>query len=89
MPIIRIGIICTSEEEIIHKFNPFCADMETGSIAHICSVNKISFLFISSITYTEDKNGVEIFENNCEMASLNSINLVEKILKIISEDINL
>ncbi|EGT3617566.1 5'-methylthioadenosine/adenosylhomocysteine nucleosidase [Clostridium perfringens] len=76
-------------EEIINKFNPLCVDMETGSIAHVCYANSIPFLAIRSITDTEDHSGVETFENNCQMASLNSINILEKVLGFISEDINL
>ncbi|MDZ5253623.1 5'-methylthioadenosine/adenosylhomocysteine nucleosidase [Clostridium sp. LIBA-8841] len=76
-------------EEIIHNFNPICVDMETGSIAHVCYVNKIPFLAIRSITDTENESGIEVFENNCEMASLNSIEIVKKILEFISQDINL
>lgn len=76
-------------EEIIHNFNPLCVDMETGSIAHVCYVNKIPFLAVRSITDTENESGIEVFENNCEIASLNSIKIVEKILEFISEDINL
>lgn len=67
-------------KEIIEKFNPLCVDMETGSVAHVCYVNKIPFLAIRSITDTETECGVDVFEENCTLASKNSIEVLKKIL---------
>lgn len=69
--------------EIINKYNPLCVDMESASIAHVCHVNNIPFLAIRSITDTPTQSGIEIFEDNCVSVSINSINILEKMLESI------
>lgn len=69
--------------EIIDKYDPLCVDMETASVAHVCYVNKIPFVAVRSITDTENESGIEVFEDNCVSAANNSIDIVEKMLKII------
>lgn len=70
-------------DKIITKYNPLCVDMETASIAHVCYVNKIPFIAIRSISDTEDESGTEAFEKNCGSVSLNSINVLKKILEMV------
>lgn len=67
-------------KEIIERLNPLCVDMETGSVAHVCYVNKIPFIAIRSITDTENECGVDVFEENCTLASRNSIEVLKTIL---------
>ncbi len=57
-------------EEINEQFAPLTVDMETGSIAHVCYVNRIPFIAIRSITDTPSRSGSEYFEENCEKASV-------------------
>lgn len=57
-------------DEINAKFIPLTVDMETGSIAHVCYVNRIPFITIRSITDTPSHSGSEYFEENCEKASV-------------------
>lgn len=71
--------------KIIDEHNPLCVDMETASIAHVCYANRIPFYAIRTITDTEEHNGNETFEENCEIASLKSI----KILKLMLDKITL
>lgn len=71
----------SGRKEIINKYNPLCVDMETGSIAHVCYVNRIPFIAIRSITDTEDESGIDVFKNNCESVSQNSINVLKKMLE--------
>lgn len=68
-------------EAIITKYNPLCVDMESASIAHVCYANRIPFIAIRSITDTEDEPGQEVFEENVVSASINSIEVVKKILE--------
>lgn len=56
-------------EGINQDFSPLSVDMETGSIAHVCYVNKIPFVSIRTITDTPDHGGSEQFELNCEKAA--------------------
>jgi len=85
---IVFGTIVTGEafidkvgrEKIIKEFHPLCVDMETSAVAHVCYANEIPFIAIRSITDTEDKSGIGTFEENCEIASKNSINVLEKLL---------
>ncbi|MBR4083169.1 MAG: 5'-methylthioadenosine/S-adenosylhomocysteine nucleosidase [Lachnospiraceae bacterium] len=57
-------------DEINAQFGPLTVDMETGSIAHVCYVNKVPFIAIRSITDTPSHSGSEYFEKNCEKASI-------------------
>lgn len=84
----HIGRIITGEafithnerDHLIESFNPLCVDMESASVAHVCYVNSIPFIVIRSISDNADENGSENFENNGEIAALNSINLAEKLI---------
>lgn len=85
----HIGKIITGEafithnerESLIEIFNPLCVDMESASVAHTCYVNNIPFIVIRSISDSADENGLETFESNIEMVALNSIKLVEGLIK--------
>lgn len=57
-------------DKIISKFNPLCVDMETGSIAHVCYVNKVPFLAIRTITDTAEHSGSANYEDNLVEAVL-------------------
>ena len=91
----HIGRIITGEAfitdnergSLIKNFNPLCVDMESASVAHTCYVNNIPFIVIRSMSDDADENGSELFENNIEMAALNSIKLVERLIKKIGENI--
>lgn len=84
-----IGRIITGEafvthnerESLIENFNPLCVDMESASVAHTCYVNNIPFIVIRSMSDNADENGSDTFESNIEMAALNSIKLVEELIK--------
>lgn len=84
-----VGRIITGEsfithkerESLIEKFNPLCVDMESASVAHTCYVNNIPFIVIRSMSDDAAENATEMFETNMEMAALNSIKLVEGLIK--------
>ena len=57
-------------DEINAQFAPLTVDMETGSIAHACYVNRVPFIAIRSITDTPSHSGSEYFEVNCEKAAI-------------------
>ncbi|MBZ9635197.1 5'-methylthioadenosine/adenosylhomocysteine nucleosidase [Clostridium sp. FP1] len=88
----HVGRIITGEafitnnerESLIEKFNPLCVDMESASVAHTCYVNNIPFIIIRSVSDAANENASETFAINIEMAALNSIKLVEEIIKGLS-----
>ncbi|MBZ9623803.1 5'-methylthioadenosine/adenosylhomocysteine nucleosidase [Clostridium sp. FP2] len=88
----HVGRIITGEafitnnerESLIEKFNPLCVDMESASVAHTCYVNNIPFIIIRSVSDGANENASETFAINIEMAALNSIKLVEEIIKGLS-----
>ncbi len=59
----------TGRETINEKHQPLSVDMETGSVAHVCYVNKIPFIAIRTITDTPTHHGIENFDTNCTQAS--------------------
>ena len=67
--------------EINRKFAPLSVDMETVSIAHVCYVNNIPFLSVRTVTDTAEHKGIENFEQNCEVASGRSAQIVIGILE--------
>ena len=73
-------ITSNGRKEIIEEHDPLCVDMETTSIAHVCYANKIPFYAIRTITDTEEYSGNNTFEENYEMASLKSINILKDLL---------
>ncbi|MCB2299278.1 5'-methylthioadenosine/S-adenosylhomocysteine nucleosidase [Clostridium tagluense] len=88
----HVGRIITGEafitnnerESLIEKFNPICVDMESASVAHTCYVNNIPFIIIRSVSDGANENASETFAINIEMAALNSIKLVEELIKGLS-----
>lgn len=77
-PRVHLGRMVTGEqfiaenlrENIVERFDPLSVDMETGSIAHVCYVNRVLFIAIRSITDTADHQGMENFEVNCAKAAV-------------------
>ncbi|MBM7613750.1 5'-methylthioadenosine/adenosylhomocysteine nucleosidase [Alkaliphilus hydrothermalis] len=89
----HIGRIITGEAFITEKerdllieaFEPLCVDMESASFAHVCYANSIPFLVIRSISDLANEDGSDSFEKNMEVAALNSIILVEEIIKRVNK----
>lgn len=85
----HVGRIITGEafithkerQSLIEKFNPLCVDMESASVAHTCYVNNIPFIVIRAMSDNANENGSETFEHNTETAALNSIMVVEGLIK--------
>ena len=73
-------------KEINEMFAPLTVDMETGSIAHVCYVNKIPFISIRSVTDTETHSGIDNFEANCEKASIIAKNITVSLLEEIKNN---
>jgi adenosylhomocysteine nucleosidase len=72
--------------DIINQiFKPLCVDMETAAIAHVCYANKIPFIAIRSVSDTEESSGEGNFSKYCDLAAKNSFNVVELLLKHISQ----
>lgn len=57
-------------KEINNKFAPFCVDMETAAVAHVCYAFDIPFISIRSITDDEEHSGADNFEKNCQAAAV-------------------
>ncbi|NLZ48577.1 MAG: 5'-methylthioadenosine/adenosylhomocysteine nucleosidase [Clostridiales bacterium] len=72
--------------DLIERFNPLCVDMESASVAHVCYANSVPFLIIRSISDSADESGAEDFEINMAKAALNSLELVQLLLKALSKD---
>ncbi|MEG0774771.1 5'-methylthioadenosine/adenosylhomocysteine nucleosidase [Clostridium sp.] len=68
-------------DSLIERFDPLCVDMESASVAHTCYVNNIPFIVIRSMSDNADENGSETFKNNMEVAALNSIKLIEGLIR--------
>ena len=86
---IHFGTVVTGEqfidnsarEKIIEAYHPLSVDMESAAAAHVCYVNRIPFLSIRTITDTPLQEGIDVFEKNCEQASLLSEKIVLALLE--------
>ena len=74
-------------QQIIDKFNPLSVDMETGSIAHVCYVNKIPFISIRTVTDTAEHSGSRTFEENLKEASKIAKEVTKAVLMEMRKDI--
>ena len=72
--------------EILERFAPLSADMETAAAAHVCYVNQVPFLALRTITDTARRSGVETFEENCRRASEIARDLTLLVLEELKED---
>lgn len=68
-------------DEINIKYTPLSVDMETGSIAHVCYVNRVPFIAIRAITDSPIHSGAENFDINCEKSSEIAKDIVIQLLK--------
>ena len=68
-------------QQIIDKFNPLSVDMETGSIAHVCYVNKIPFIAIRTVTDTAEYSGTATFEENLRDSSKIAMEVTKALLQ--------
>ena len=76
----EIFITENGRKEIIEKYNPMCVDMETGSIAHVCHVNKMPFAAIRSMSDSPQESGEDVFAKYCGDAALKSIKVLKRYL---------
>ncbi len=74
-------IIDEGRKRIIEKYEPLCVDMETAAAAHVCYVNGVPFLAVRSVTDTENEPGFGSFYANVKKASVNSFNIIMKVLE--------
>lgn len=74
-------ITVNERHRLIESFKPLCVDMESAGVAHVCYANDVPFLVIRSISDFANEDGPESFENNMETASLNSLHIVEELVK--------
>lgn len=89
--LLRFGTIVSGEqfiensarEDIRRRFAPLAADMETAACAHVCYVNAIPFLSVRTVTDTQEEQGIEVFEQNCEKASRIAAKTAAEILALL------
>lgn len=70
--------------EIMKKYAPLSADMETAAIAHVCHVNRIPFIAVRTITDDAFHRGSGRFEENCARASSRAKNMTIRLLEEIA-----
>ena len=84
----RIGTIATGDQFIATKeqkdwirehFEAIAAEMEGGSIGHVCYVNQIPFLILRSISDSE--GGAMDYQTFAEKAAIQSIDVVIRFIK--------
>ena len=86
---VKFGSLVTGEQfieegerrRLREEFSPLAVDMETAAAAHVCYVNKTPSLAVRTITDTEQEDGQENFELNCEQAAARAKDMVRLILE--------
>lgn len=62
-------LVDEDRQRIMDIYAPLSVDMETASIAHVCYVNRISFIAVRCIADTAECSRIEYFEENSQKAS--------------------
>lgn len=84
----RVGTIATGDQFIAtdekrvwirNHFDAIAAEMEGGSIGHVCYVNKVPFLILRSISDSE--GGAMDYETFAEKAAIQSIDVVVEFIQ--------
>lgn len=95
-PLLVIGRIATGDtfvanknkiKQIYKEFKCQAVDMESGSIAQVCTINKVSFAIVKSISDKANSSAEIDFEKFLKTASQNSFNLVKNFLSSLDEKI--
>lgn len=68
-------------KELRDYFKGDCVDMETAAFAHVCEINKISYLAIRSISDKADNSAEVDFNEFLPIAAKNSYKLVKGLIK--------
>lgn len=73
----------TAREKIIKEFNPACVEMEGAAVAQVCTLNKIPFLILRSMSDTAGKDKIAkiSYDVFSAQAAKNSSMLVLEMLK--------
>ena len=71
-------------EEIKSTVNPLGVDMETASVAQVCTSAKVRFLALRTVTDTPKERGINAFEKNLEMATVNQGKVLEHIFNVLA-----
>ena len=70
-------------EEIVSNFNAIAVEMEGASVAQVCSMNKIPFAILRTISDNADENALVDFQSVLDKASHDEFLILSNLLKII------
>ena len=73
----------SNREELIKRYHPLSADMETAAFAHVCYVNQVPFFCARGISDNASGSGLSEFEKNAHMASRRAFEAVKAVLPLI------
>lgn len=85
---IKLGVVATGDifciepwmkDKINAKFNADVVDMECAAIAQVCYLDSIPFIVIRSVSDTPNKKNASTFEENLELASKRSANILKEV----------
>jgi adenosylhomocysteine nucleosidase len=78
---VHFGLSTTGEIFInLKSSEALCIEMENMAVAHVCYVNKISFIAVRSISDNKEERGQEVINKNFDRASYQSYVLVKEII---------
>jgi len=83
-PIVSGDVFVASEEKINwlwDKFQAYCTEMEGAAVAHVCTVLKVPFLIVRSISDKANSDAKLDFKEFCKVAAKNSKLLIEKLIE--------
>lgn len=95
-PSLIVGRIATGDtfvadkykkKEIFEEFNCQAVDMESGAVAQVCTLNKVPFAVVKSISDKADYSAKIDFEKFLKLASENNFKLIKNFLGQLGEKI--
>lgn len=78
-------IFCTEikmKEKIKNKFNADCVEMESAAVAQVCTLERIPFIVIRSISDVPNENNTVTFNEFLELASKRCAEFIKVMLSI-------
>jgi len=75
------------KKELYRDFGAYCNEMEGGAVAHVCSLCRIPFVIIRSISDNSDDNTLEMYNNFKILAAERCADFLVQLMIVMKETI--
>ena len=68
------------KEELVNDFNAYCGEMEGGAIAHVCTLNKVPFVILRTISDKADDSATMDYPAFEKLAIANNVKVMKELV---------